>query len=96
MTGRAWLVLAIHHLVVDGASWRILLDELRQVADSAMQGQPITRRRRKPRSMNGPRVYGPTSNAAKPSCRSGGRCWRTACHVWGGARWNRRPIASPR
>ncbi|RTG14669.1 amino acid adenylation domain-containing protein, partial [Serratia marcescens] len=36
------LVLAIHHLVVDGVSWRILLDELRQVADSAMQGQPIT------------------------------------------------------
>ena len=35
------LVLAIHHLVVDGVSWRILLDELRQVADSAMQGQPI-------------------------------------------------------
>ncbi|BEM18699.1 enterobactin synthase subunit F [Serratia marcescens] len=53
-------------------------------------------RRRKPRSMNGPRVYGPTSNAAKPSCRSGSRCWRTACRVWGGARWNRRPIASPR
>ncbi len=32
------LVLAIHHLVVDGVSWRILLEELRQVADSAMQG----------------------------------------------------------
>ena len=39
---RLGLVLAIHHLVVDGVSWRILLEELRQVADSAMQGRPIT------------------------------------------------------
>lgn len=90
------LVLAIHHLVVDGVSWRILLDELRQVADGAMQGSRSRCRRKKLRSMSGLHAYEPTSNAAKPSCRSGGRCWRTTCRVWAGARWIRRPIASPR
>ncbi|RNM26896.1 amino acid adenylation domain-containing protein [Dickeya undicola] len=33
------LVLVIHHLVVDGVSWRVLLPELRQVAEAAMAGQ---------------------------------------------------------
>lgn len=39
--GRACgLVLVIHHLVVDGVSWRVLLPELRQAAEAAMAGQP--------------------------------------------------------
>ncbi len=33
------LVLVIHHLVVDGVSWRVLLDELRQAAEAVMAGQ---------------------------------------------------------
>ncbi|MFG1172217.1 amino acid adenylation domain-containing protein [Erwiniaceae bacterium CAU 1747] len=33
------LVLVIHHLVVDGVSWRVLLDELRQAAEAIMAGQ---------------------------------------------------------
>ncbi len=36
------LVLAIHHLVVDGVSWRVLLDELRQTAEAAISGTPLT------------------------------------------------------
>ncbi|WP_246867222.1 non-ribosomal peptide synthetase [Dickeya sp. CFBP 2040] len=33
------LVLVIHHLVVDGVSWRVLLPELCQAAEAAMAGQ---------------------------------------------------------
>ncbi|AUH00257.1 non-ribosomal peptide synthetase [Prodigiosinella confusarubida] len=36
------LVLVIHHLVVDGVSWRVLLPELQQAANAAMAGQTIT------------------------------------------------------
>lgn len=35
------LVLVVHHLVVDGVSWRVLLDELRQAAEAAMTGTPL-------------------------------------------------------
>jgi len=35
------LVLAIHHLVVDGVSWRVLLDELRQASEAALSGAPL-------------------------------------------------------
>ncbi|WP_199886299.1 non-ribosomal peptide synthetase [Dickeya sp. ws52] len=39
--GRACgLVWVVHHLVVDGVSWRVLLPELRQAAEAAMAGQP--------------------------------------------------------
>ncbi|MBI0525335.1 hypothetical protein F7116_22855, partial [Dickeya dianthicola] len=34
------LVLVVHHLVVDGVSWRVLLPELRQAAEAAMAGRP--------------------------------------------------------
>ncbi|EHD23287.1 MULTISPECIES: amino acid adenylation domain-containing protein [Brenneria] len=35
------LVMVIHHLVVDGVSWRILLPALQQAAEAAMAGQAI-------------------------------------------------------
>ncbi|QOL16780.1 amino acid adenylation domain-containing protein [Dickeya dianthicola] len=35
------LVLVVHHLVVDGVSWRVLLPELRQAAEAAMAGQSV-------------------------------------------------------
>lgn len=36
------LVLAVHHLVVDGVSWRVLLEELREAAEAAINGTPLT------------------------------------------------------
>ncbi|WAH61854.1 condensation domain-containing protein (plasmid) [Pseudomonas silvicola] len=36
------LVLTLHHLVVDGVSWRVLLDELQQAGDALLSGTPIT------------------------------------------------------
>ncbi|VEA73429.1 Linear gramicidin synthase subunit B [Serratia rubidaea] len=36
------LVLTIHHLATDGVSWRILLEELRQLAEAAMHGETPT------------------------------------------------------
>ncbi len=33
-----WLLLALHHLLVDGVSWRILLPELQQACEAAMRG----------------------------------------------------------
>ncbi len=36
------LVLTLHHLVVDGVSWRVLLDELQQAGDALLSGAPIT------------------------------------------------------
>ncbi|ACE85950.1 non-ribosomal peptide synthetase [Cellvibrio japonicus] len=36
------LLLAIHHLVVDGVSWRILLDDLQTAYRQQRAGQPIT------------------------------------------------------
>jgi amino acid adenylation domain-containing protein/non-ribosomal peptide synthase protein (TIGR01720 family) len=36
--GNAWLMLVLHHLVVDGVSWRVLLPELRGAAEAAMAG----------------------------------------------------------
>ncbi|MDR2309343.1 MAG: amino acid adenylation domain-containing protein [Paucimonas sp.] len=38
---RQALLLVIHHLVVDGVSWRILLDDLQGVLSSLEQGQPV-------------------------------------------------------
>ncbi|MFP1920863.1 amino acid adenylation domain-containing protein [Lonsdalea quercina] len=36
------LVLVIHHLAVDGVSWRVLLPELRQAAEAVLAGQTAT------------------------------------------------------
>ncbi|MDT7655186.1 MAG: hypothetical protein QOI36_6597, partial [Pseudonocardiales bacterium] len=38
---RPWLFLAIHHLVVDGVSWRILLGDLETAYHQARDGQPV-------------------------------------------------------
>jgi len=38
--GGARLLLVIHHLAVDGVSWRILLEELQQLYDAALADQP--------------------------------------------------------
>ncbi|MDT7711986.1 MAG: hypothetical protein QOG46_675, partial [Pseudonocardiales bacterium] len=38
---RPWLFLAIHHLVVDGVSWRILLSDLETAYHQACQGRPV-------------------------------------------------------
>uniref|UniRef100_UPI002ABDC395 condensation domain-containing protein n=1 Tax=Paraburkholderia sp. J63 TaxID=2805434 RepID=UPI002ABDC395 len=39
----AWrLLLAIHHLAVDGVSWRILLDDLQQAYEQARTHKPVT------------------------------------------------------
>ncbi|SDD79109.1 non-ribosomal peptide synthase domain TIGR01720/amino acid adenylation domain-containing protein [Paenibacillus sp. CF095] len=35
------LLIAIHHLVVDGVSWRILLEDFAAAYEQALQGQPI-------------------------------------------------------
>ncbi|WP_372094848.1 amino acid adenylation domain-containing protein [Tistrella mobilis] len=35
------LLIAIHHLAVDGVSWRILLDDLQAAYDAALAGRPI-------------------------------------------------------
>ncbi|MGV6477736.1 amino acid adenylation domain-containing protein, partial [Azotobacter vinelandii] len=39
--GRQRLLLVIHHLVVDGISWRVLLDDLQIAYRQAVQGQPL-------------------------------------------------------
>ncbi|WP_449434132.1 amino acid adenylation domain-containing protein [Pseudomonas putida] len=39
--GQQRLLLAVHHLVVDGVSWRVLLDDLQLAYQQASQGQPI-------------------------------------------------------
>ncbi len=36
------LVLVIHHLVVDGVSWRVLLEDLREAAEAVINGTPVT------------------------------------------------------
>ncbi|HSV65772.1 MAG TPA: amino acid adenylation domain-containing protein, partial [Mycobacteriales bacterium] len=40
--GRPVLHLAAHHLVVDGVSWRVLLDDLATAYQAAASGQPVT------------------------------------------------------
>ncbi|HEY2699563.1 MAG TPA: amino acid adenylation domain-containing protein [Pseudonocardiaceae bacterium] len=37
----AWLVLVVHHLVVDGVSWRILLEDLETGYQQARAGRPV-------------------------------------------------------
>ncbi|MDQ3401962.1 MAG: amino acid adenylation domain-containing protein, partial [Actinomycetota bacterium] len=39
---RPWLLLVAHHLVIDGVSWRILLEDLETGYEQAGRGQPIT------------------------------------------------------
>ncbi|WP_233237146.1 non-ribosomal peptide synthetase [Bordetella sp. LUAb4] len=41
LDGQARLLLAIHHLAVDGVSWRVLLEELQQGYEQAAAGQPL-------------------------------------------------------
>lgn len=36
-----YLIIAIHHLVVDGVSWRILLDDLQTIYDQLLKEQPV-------------------------------------------------------
>jgi non-ribosomal peptide synthase protein (TIGR01720 family) len=36
------LLLIIHHLIVDGVSWRLLLEDLHTALDQLMQGRPVT------------------------------------------------------
>ncbi|HZS23170.1 MAG TPA: amino acid adenylation domain-containing protein, partial [Pseudonocardiaceae bacterium] len=38
---RPWLFIAIHHLVVDGVSWRILLGDLESAYQQARAGHPV-------------------------------------------------------
>ncbi|MEE1925826.1 amino acid adenylation domain-containing protein [Pseudomonas sp. 148P] len=40
--GTQRLLLVIHHLVVDGVSWRILLEDLQQAYAALLDGQPVT------------------------------------------------------
>ncbi|GCB53286.1 non-ribosomal peptide synthetase [Streptomyces sp. NL15-2K] len=37
----AWLLLAVHHLVVDGVSWRVLLEDLEAAYGMAVAGRPV-------------------------------------------------------
>jgi amino acid adenylation domain-containing protein/non-ribosomal peptide synthase protein (TIGR01720 family) len=39
--GQRWLLLTAHHLVVDGVSWRILLDDLATAYGQARRGEPV-------------------------------------------------------
>ena len=48
------LLLVIHHLVVDGVSWRILLEDLRARLPAAAAGRRCSCRPRRPRSRTGP------------------------------------------
>ncbi|POR51580.1 non-ribosomal peptide synthase protein (TIGR01720 family)/amino acid adenylation domain-containing protein [Paraburkholderia eburnea] len=38
---QSWLLIAIHHLAVDGVSWRILLEELQSAYEQAERGETI-------------------------------------------------------
>ncbi|WP_158467836.1 condensation domain-containing protein, partial [Pseudomonas putida] len=40
--GSQRLLLVIHHLVVDGVSWRILLEDLQQAYSALVDGKPVT------------------------------------------------------
>ncbi len=40
--GRSRLLLVIHHLAVDGVSWRVLLDDLQQAYDQRLAGQTVS------------------------------------------------------
>ncbi|WP_282793259.1 non-ribosomal peptide synthase/polyketide synthase [Streptomyces sp. CC224B] len=40
--GRPRLLLAVHHLVVDGVSWRVLLEDLDTAYEQARAGEPVT------------------------------------------------------
>ncbi|HET8940287.1 MAG TPA: amino acid adenylation domain-containing protein [Polyangiales bacterium] len=37
--GRQWLLLVVHHLVIDGVSWRILLDDLQRAYAAIVAGE---------------------------------------------------------
>lgn len=39
--GQTYLLLIVHHLVIDGVSWRILLEDLKQLYRQAMQGTEL-------------------------------------------------------
>src|SRR6185437_4188951 len=38
---RPWLFIGIHHLVIDGVSWRILLGDLESAYQQARSGRPV-------------------------------------------------------
>ncbi len=38
---RNWLLIVIHHLVVDGVSWRILLEDMQQVYEQLRRGEAV-------------------------------------------------------
>ncbi|MFD1051481.1 condensation domain-containing protein, partial [Kibdelosporangium lantanae] len=41
LVDRTTVLLSVHHLVVDGVSWRILLEDLNTAYEQALRGEPI-------------------------------------------------------
>ncbi|MFH7572638.1 condensation domain-containing protein, partial [Pseudomonas syringae group genomosp. 7] len=39
--GEQRLLMVMHHLVVDGVAWRVLLEDLQQAYDAIAAGQPL-------------------------------------------------------
>ena len=93
------LLVMLHHLVVDGVSWRILLPDLAQAWEAVTAGREPAWSRPGPRSGTGPGSWpsrrGP--RCGRPSCRSGPRCSTSPARRSAPAPWTRprTPRAEP-
>ena len=100
--GRQKLLLAIHHLVVDGVSWRVLLEDLQTAYRHLQAGQPWRCRRAPVPSRPGANAWRPTPAASRcakswaggrrSSAATTRRCPATAMPS---RTWSATPSASP-
>ena len=69
------LLLVIHHMVVDGVSWRVLLDDLEQACQAGLAGRTPTLAERARRSRPGPNAWwaGPRSLPVRQNWPTGKR-----------------------
>lgn len=86
------LLLSIHHLAVDGVSWRILLEDLRLAWEAQEAGQEPQLPRWERRCGPGRRSWRswPGLRSGSGSCRCGWTCCAPAAPPWPTARWSRR------
>ncbi|CAM5560174.1 Linear gramicidin synthase subunit D [Streptomyces tendae] len=91
------LLLIVHHLVVDGVSWRILVPDLAEAHRAVAAGRPGAAPAWGPRCAAG-RSASRRWRLIRPARRrrtGGGRFLRPQTRCWGGGRWTRRGTPTP-
>nr|WP_281258627.1 AMP-binding protein [Streptomyces phaeoluteigriseus] len=90
--GEGRLLVVLHHLVVDGVSWRILMSDLAEAWQRIRSGERpgCPRSARRPAAGSRPCAPRPSPRSGRRNCRTGGTCSPHRTPRWGRGRSTRR------